>query len=140
MPEKARKRNCFSPQVSSITAMAVSLNVSIYRVEICSPWCNIQKQICHPLYGEITITADRDISKPQVMGQETEQILKLRGCDSSPQTPATSLSIGGCGLTPVFRDLGNSQDQEQRTSEARAARRRGLWMLRIGKTHRIPCP
>jgi hypothetical protein len=72
LQDKAGKRNCFPPQVSSTTVMTASLNVSIYRVEICSPWCNIQKQICHPLHGEITIAADRDISKPQVMGQKTE--------------------------------------------------------------------
>lgn len=64
------EQNCFSIQVSSTTVMTVGLNVSIYRVEICSPGCNIQKQICHPLYREITITADRDISKPQVMEQK----------------------------------------------------------------------
>lgn len=71
---ESRLKNCFSIQVSSTPVMTVGLNVSIYRVEICSPWCNIQKQICHPLYREIATTADRDIGKCQVMEQKTKAI------------------------------------------------------------------
>lgn len=108
---ESQQKNCLSIQVSALTVMTVGINVPIYRVEICSPWCNIQKQICHPSYGEITITADRDIGKPQVTEQKRGRCeSRERACDSSPQTRNSSLLTGGGRLTPVLRAAGEGED------------------------------
>lgn len=109
---ESQQKNCLSIQVSALTVMTVGLNVPIYRVEICSPWCNIQKQICHPSYGEITITADRDIGKPQVMEQKQDRCESRERVIHRTDTKHNSLLTGGGRLTPVLRAAGEGEDQE----------------------------